>query len=177
VAGLTSPWPLADTLPAMLREDAFARALCSGFDEVLAPVLLSLDTFPAYLDLATAPDDMVPWLAQWVAMTVDPDQDLGRQRELLRSAGDLHGSRGTRRGIELAVQAEFGTRVEVTETGAATWSATPGGELPGEPQPSVDVVVWSDREHPVDPDRLDAVVRSVKPAHVRHRVEVVAEQS
>ena len=45
VRGLPSPHPLADTLPSMLREDPFARGLCASLDEVLAPVLLSLDTF------------------------------------------------------------------------------------------------------------------------------------
>jgi hypothetical protein len=55
VAGLATPHPLADTLPALLREDPFARELCASFDEVLAPALLTLDTFADYLDPATTP--------------------------------------------------------------------------------------------------------------------------
>src|SRR4051794_25978348 len=113
IAGLASPLPLADTLPAVLREDTFARELCAGLDEVLAPVLVSLDAFPAYLDLATTPDDMLPWLGQWVGMAVDPGADLHRQRRLLASAGELHAIRGTRRGIELAVEAALGLDVQV----------------------------------------------------------------
>ena len=57
VDGSPSPLPLAATLPAMLREDPFAQQLCAGLDEVLAPVLLTLDGFAAYLDVATAPQD------------------------------------------------------------------------------------------------------------------------
>ena len=64
------------------------------FDGAHSPVL---EQFPAYLDLATAPDDMVPWLAQWVGMSVDLGEDLAHQRELLGSAGELHAIRGTRR--------------------------------------------------------------------------------
>lgn len=170
--GLPTPRPLAATLPAMLREDPMAHGLCDGLDEVLAPVLLSLDAFPAYLDLATTPDDMVPWLAQWVGMSVDLGEDLDRQRELLGSAGALHAIRGTRRGIELAVQAATGMPAEVVETGAASWSDTPGGALPGEPEAAVVVVVRPEPDAYVDADRLDALVEALKPAHVRHRVQI-----
>jgi phage tail-like protein len=172
VDGLVNPRPLAATLPAMLREDPTARGICDGLDEVLAPVLLSLDAFPAYLDLATTPDDMVPWLAQWVGMGVDLGEDLDRQRELLRTAGELHAIRGTRRGIELAVQAALGMAAEVVETGAAAWSDRPGGDLPGEPEPAVVVIVRPGPDQYVDADRLEAVVEALKPAHVEHRVQV-----
>ena len=175
VAGLPSPLPLADTLPACSGTDRFAESLCAGLDEVLAPVLLSLDGFPAYLDLGTAPEDMVAWLAQWLGMTVDPNAALGQQRELLQSAGELHALRGTRRGLELAVQAELGVPVQVVETGASSWSAQPGGELPGEPVPAVVVVARPQDGQDVDIERLDALVRAIKPAHIQHRVQVAPE--
>ena len=140
VPGLRSPLPLADTLPGLLRTDLFAEGLCSSFDEVLAPVLLSLDGFSAYLDLATAPEDMVEWLATWMGMSVDPNAELPTQRELLQASGELHARRGTRRGLELAVQSELGVPVQVVETGAAAWSSQPGGDLPGDPVPAVVVV-------------------------------------
>ena len=71
VAELASPHPLVDTLPSMLREDSFAGGLCGSFDGLLAPVLLTLDTFADYLDPATTPEDMIPWLAQWLGLGVD----------------------------------------------------------------------------------------------------------
>ena len=175
VPGLPSPLPLADTLPGLLRTDPFTESLCASFDEVLAPVLLSLDGFPAYLDLGTAPEDMVEWLAQWLGMTVDPNAAPAQQRELLKSAGELHTRRGTRRGLELAVQAELGVPVQVVETGASAWSAQPGGELPGEAIPAVVVVARPRAGQDVDPERLDALVSAIKPAHIQHRVEVAPE--
>jgi phage tail-like protein len=175
VAGLPSPFPLTDTLPWLLRADPFAENLCASFDEVLAPVLLSLDGFPAYLDLGTAPEDMVAWLAQWLGMTVDPNAAPSRQRQMLQSAGELHALRGTRRGLELAVQAELGVPVQVVETGAAAWSAQPGGQLPGEPVPAVVVVARPQAGQDVDVERLDALVRAIKPAHIQHRVQVAPE--
>ena len=170
--GVLSPHPLADTLPSMLREDPFARSLCGGFDEVLAPVLLSLDSFTAYLDLATAPADLLPWLAQWVGMAADHGQDPDLLRQQLRAAREQHASRGTRRGIELAVRAAYGVAVQVEENGAAAWSSEPGGPLPGEEEPSLRVTVRTARPEQVDPDALDAFVASVKPAHVPHATRV-----
>ena len=175
IPGLPSPLPLVEILPSLLRADRFADSLCASFDEVLAPVLLSLDGFHAYLDLGTAPDDMVEWLAQWLGMTVDPNAAPAQQRQLLQSAGELHALRGTRRGLELAVQAELGVPVQVVETGASTWSTQPGGDLPGEPVPAVVVVARPGAGQDVDPERLDALVRAIKPAHIQHRVQVAPE--
>lgn len=172
IDGAASPFPLAATLPAMLREDPFAQQLCAGLDEVLAPVLMSIDAFSAYLDLATTPPDMLPWLGRWLGMEVDPDEDLDLQRALLASAGQLHAIRGTRRGIELALEAALGVDVQVTETGATTWSAQPGAALPGSPQPSIVVTVDSTDDDPIDAERLDALVSQIKPAHVLHRLQI-----
>lgn len=171
VAGLTTPHPLADTLPAMLREDPFARELCASFDEVLAPALLTLDTFAAYLDPATTPEDMIGWLAQWLGLTVDPGVEHAVQRHELAIAGSLNATRGTRRSIELALQSALGIGVEVSESGGTRWSPSPGGDLPGSSDPSVSVVIRAPVDS-VDGDRLDALVRSVTPAHVARNVTV-----
>jgi phage tail-like protein len=173
VTGLATPHPLADTLPGLLREDAFAGDLCASFDDLLAPVLLTLDTFADYLDPATTPDDMIGWLAQWLGLTVDPGVDHALQRHELAVAGSLNVTRGTRRSIELAVQSALGVPVEVSESGGARWSPSPGGQLPGDPTPAVAVVVHAPAES-VEVDRLDRLVASVTPAHVARTVSVHA---
>lgn len=172
IDGSPSPLPLAATLPAMLREDPFAQSLCAGLDEVLAPVLMSLDAFSAYLDLATTPADMLPWLGRWLGMDVDPGEDLELQRRLLASASELHAIRGTRRGIELGLEAALGVDVQVSETGGTAWSDQPGAALPGEPHPAILVTVDSTEDDPIDAERLDALVSQIKPAHVLHRLQI-----
>jgi phage tail-like protein len=171
VAELASPHPLAATLPGLLREDAFAAELCASFDEVLAPVLLTLDTLADYLDPATTPDDMIGWLAQWLGLTVDPGVAHAVQRHELTVAGSLNATRGTRRSIELALRSALGVSVEVDESGGARWSPSPGGELPGDRTPTVAVVVHAAADS-VDVERLDSLVRSVTPAHVVRTVTV-----
>jgi phage tail-like protein len=173
IAALPSPHPFAPTLPGMYHSQPFVEGFCSALDEVLAPVLCTLDNLPAYLDVATAPDDLLPWLAAWTGMTLDPGQSRERQRSLLRQAVALQGVQGTPRGIELAVEAVFGLRSEVQETGAVTWSSDPDAPLPGEPLQAFVVQVFPRDDQVVDEARLDLVVSSLKPAQVVHRVQVV----
>jgi phage tail-like protein len=173
LTALASPHPLARVLPGLYQDEAFVERFCSALDEVLAPVVSTLDNWPYYLDVATAPEDLLPWLAAWTGMSVDPGQSRDRQRLLLRQAVALHGSQGTRRGIEMAVEAVFGLRAEVQETGAATWSMEADAPIPGEPQQAFVLQVFAPAGAIVDEERLDLVVEGLKPAHVVHRVEVV----
>jgi phage tail-like protein len=172
IAGLPTPHALADTLPTMLRDDPTARALCSGLDEVLAPVLATLDSFPAYLDLATTPPDVIPWLGQWLGIAVDAAGDLAQSRALLAHAAELQTQGGTAAGIAGAVEAAYGVSVDVQESGAASWSTSPGGALPGEPRAALVVTLHPSAGQAVDTDRIDALVARLKPAHVHHRLQV-----
>jgi len=171
IADLANPHPFAPTLPGLFQGESFVERFCAALDDVLAPVISTLDNLPAYLDVATAPEDLLPWLSAWTGMTVDPGQSRERQRSLLRQAVALQGIQGTPRGIELAVEAVFGLRAEVQETGAATWSRDARAPLPGEPLQAFVVQVFAPDEHSVDEQRLDLVVASLKPAHVVHRGE------
>jgi hypothetical protein len=105
-------------------------------------------------------------------MDVDPGGDLDLQRKLLASAGALQAIRGTRRGIELALEAALGVDVEVHESGGSTWSSDPAAELPGELRAAIVVVVESTEDDPIDAERLDVLVSQLKPAHVLHRLQI-----
>lgn len=172
VVDLPTPHPLGETLPGLYRDDPFTQALCSALDEVLAPVVSTLDNLLAYLDLATAPEDLLPWLSQWVGMAIDAQLPGSRQRELLRAAASLQGRQGTARGIELAVEALIGADVAVFESGAAAWSNDPRAGLPGRAGAEVLVRVTAPPGFTIDADLVAAVVASVMPAHVAHRVEI-----
>lgn len=175
ISGLPSPHPLGGTLPGLYADDHFTQALCAGLDEVLAPVIGTLDNFPAYLDLATAPDDVVPWLARWVGMSVQAAMPADRQRELLQSAVELQGWLGTPRGVQLSLEALLGVSATVEESGGSAWSMDPHAELPGDPVPSVRVRVTVPKgsADAVSRDRIESLVADVTPAHVLRRVEVV----
>ena len=171
---VTSPHPLAPTLPAVLAEDEVVRQLCAGLDVVLSPVITTLDSLPAYLDPLTAPGDLLAWLGHWIGLAIDPGLPEPAQRALLLSGIDLMAARGTPRGVRAGVEAVFGIEPELFETGSSVWSVDVDlGEMSAEtPQMLVRLQVPADHE-PVDAARLDALVDGLKPAHVAHAVEVV----
>jgi phage tail-like protein len=174
IEGLASPHPLAEQLPALYQEDRFAQRLISAFDPVLAPVFSVLDNFHAYLDPALAPEDFLAWLAGWLGLTLDETWPVERCRALVLRAGALYGRRGTVTGLRDHLEILTGAGVEVTDTGGVAWSRTPGAELPGTPQASLVIRVTVDDPSSLDVDRLDGLVRAAKPAHLPHRIEVMA---
>ena len=76
---------LAPTLPALLQEDAFLTRFTAGLDDVLAPVVATLDSLDSYVDPALAPEDFLDWLAGWVALL---EQRLALILESLQLARD-----------------------------------------------------------------------------------------
>lgn len=170
---LVSPHPLLLSLPGLYREDDLTRGICSALDDILAPIVCSLDNFPSYLDLDLAPEHTLGWLSGWVGIELDPGLPPDRQRVLLRTVAVLQGWQGTARGIALAVEALLGLPTEVVETGAAAWSRSATDPLPGEAVPALVVRVSPNDPDDLDLERLEAVVEAVKPAHVMHRVQVL----
>lgn len=173
VAGLASPHPLGDGLPALYQEDSFALRLTGALDEVLAPIFSSLDSLHAYLDPALAPDDFLDWLAGWVGVTLDETWPIERRRRLVADATQLYRSRGTVAGLAAQIAIYTGGDVDVEDNGSAAWSAKAGGTIPGSAAPSLQVRVTVDDPNAVSLARLEAVVATAKPAHVPHTITVV----
>lgn len=163
VPGLPSRHPLGAQLPAVYAEDDLAQRITESLDEVLAPVLAVLDCLPAYFDPGLAPADFVALLGAWVGADGD-----------VQGAVTAHGRRGTRTGLAEQVRQVFGVIPEIEESGAATWSATPGTALPGSEQPYLVVRLRVADPDAVDTAALTAFVARGRPVHLPFRVEVVA---
>jgi phage tail-like protein len=187
-AALRTPHPLAELLPGVYREsfideqrrtarESFGSRFLAAFDDVLAPVLATLDNLEAYLDPGTTPEDFLTWLGTWVAAPVDQAWGIDRRRDFVARAAELYRRRGTAAGLREHVAIHTGGTVEIIENGASTWSAKADGKLPGSPEPVVVVRVTVDDPSSIDAQRLDALVRASKPAHVVHRVEVIGTGS
>jgi phage tail-like protein len=173
VPGLVNPHPIGLALPALFLDDDFTQRFTAGLDEVLAPVLLTLDCLDAYLDLDLAPPDFLDWLAGWVAMPVAEEWPTGLRRELARHAVELHRWRGTAHGIALHARILTGGEVTVTDTGGTTWSGSPGADPPASGPPEVRVRVQVADPAAVDQVRLREIVSAAVPAHVRIVLEVI----
>jgi phage tail-like protein len=174
VAGLRSPHPLGSLMPAVFQDDNFTMRWTQALDEVLAPVPAVLDSVEAYFDPLLAPEDFLSWLAGWCGMTLDENWPLPRRRAVVSAAAELYRERGTLAGLRRHVELVTGGRVEVADSGGATWSATPGD--PDDPTglagPSVTVRVSAADPAEINVRALDALISAIKPAHVMHRLEV-----
>lgn len=173
VPGLGSPHPLGSGLPALYQEDDLAQRLLAALDEVLAPVVSTIDNLDRYLEPSLAPLDFVEWLAGWVGAAVDESWPEQRRRELVGRTAGLYRRRGTVGGIAEQVELATGGSVVVLDSGGVGWSVTPGAELPGTPRRQLAVRVAVDDPAAVDRRKVEALVAAAKPAHVSHQVEVV----
>jgi phage tail-like protein len=173
VEGLESPWPLARMLPGVFQEDDMAMRLTGAFDDVVAPVHTTLDCIDSYFDPWLTPPDMLEWLAGWVGVEFDETLPLERRRLLCAEAVSLYRIRGTALGLAQYLAILTGVEVEIQESGAATWSSTPGGTPAGENQPRLLVRLITDNPEAIDVARVDLLVRASKPAQMPHAVEVV----
>jgi phage tail-like protein len=172
VPGLPSPLPLGGTLPGLYADDSFAQRICLGLDEVLAPVLVTLDCLPAYLDPDTAPADLLEWLANWVGMAVAPDLPDARRRQLVAAAAQLYAWRGTPSAIKTIVELTTGLVPEIVESGGTSWSQEPDAPLPGDAEPVFTVRLRTPDPAAEEP-RLTAVIASFAPAHVPWRLDLL----
>ncbi|MEU0523774.1 phage tail protein [Streptomyces niveus] len=173
VPGLPTPHPLIDQLPAVYLEQDFLRRFLGALDEVLAPVLLTLDNVPAYLNHRTAPDDFLDWLASWVAVEPHEDSPTDHRRTAVRGAVARHARRGTLGGLAEAVRLETGTEPEIVESGGTAWSTSPNTPLPGSAVPWVTIRVRAAEGRPLDRVRLEELIDTEVPAHVGFSLELL----
>jgi phage tail-like protein len=172
VEGLESPHPIAPTLPSVFQEDELTLRLVAAFDELIAPVFVTLDSLEAYVDPALCPDDFLDWIAGWIGLVPDENWTVERRRRLAARAVPVYRLRGTVAGLIGHVELLFGERAEVSDSGGVAWSQTPGADLPGSPEARVTVRVGVPRDVRVDFDRLQALIAAETPAHVISELEV-----
>jgi phage tail-like protein len=167
VEGLGTPFPLEGGVPGVLLGDGALPAMLAAFDDVLAPLLATLDNLDAYLDPDLTPEDFLGWLAGWLGVAIDGGWSPERIRDVIRHTPELVRWRGTPQGVEAAVRVLAGVDAEVVDSGGVSWSPRPQGDLPGSPAPMLVVRVPPGS----DQRAVEAAVLSAKPAHVPHRVE------
>lgn len=172
VDGLGSSMPIALMLPAVFADDDLAQRFVGGLDEVIAPIPDVLDCLPAYFDPALAPLDFTAWLGGWVGAETDGTEPEPLLRAAVAAAAHLHRIRGTVRGLAETVRLAFGVTPEITESGAAAWSAAPLGPVPGERRPRLHVRLALPAPTSADTVRLESIVAAARPAHMPCTVEI-----
>jgi phage tail-like protein len=173
VPGLGTPYPIGTLMPSVYQEDPATMRWTAGFDDVLAPVISTLDCVGAYVDPLLAPADFVLWLADWFGTVLDENWPLRRQRAAVARSVALYRQSGTLAGLRALVEVVTEGEVEVTDSGGVIWSQQPNTPPPGHDEPSVHVRVTAAAAAPIDLKAIDELVAAAKPAHVAHHVEVI----
>ncbi len=192
--GVVMPTPskLLQYLPAVYQQDPFIGQFLLAFEKILlgsddgVPFPSITADYPtkgleqSIADLAAffkplstspggpqAPDEFLPWLAGWTALTLRADLPVATQRQFLANSIQFYRRRGTLQNLTalLALLAEFAS-VTITE--------------PTDPdaQPHVfNVALSLQRTTPAIIDRQIAIVRSVidleKPAHTDYELTLL----
>lgn len=107
-------------LPAIFHQDPFVGRFLEAFEAVLSgpgvagqPGLETLiGRLATYFDPQTTPEEFLPWLAGWVALSVRADWDTATKRDFIQEIVPLYRLRGTQAGLQRML--EIYTREAVT---------------------------------------------------------------
>lgn len=173
VPGLRTPFPMVRYTPAMLAEDPIVQELLETLDEVLAPIINTLDCFDTYLDPRLAPMDFVQYLSSWLLVTQEDGWDEETRRTALALAIERSRWRGTAHGIRARLQSLFGMESTVTDSGSVTVGRdfTDPAAWPDAPPPSVTIRLDPGHHLEMGLDAIKASIASVLPAHATVTIE------
>lgn len=85
------------------------------FQHILNQTRDKLENIHSYFDPLETPENFLPWLGSWVAMTFEDDWPEFKRRNLVRKAVELYQLRGTVRGIRLYLQIFTGVEPRIIE--------------------------------------------------------------
>ncbi|MFF4409950.1 phage tail protein [Streptomyces sp. NPDC001404] len=161
---------LLAALPAVYRQGDFADRFVSGFDDVLSPVLETLDCLDAYTAPGTAPADFLDWMLDWTGADLPASVPEAGRRYALAAGVRLQGLRGTRTGLELMVRHVLCGHVEIAETGGTRYGLWPDDTAEDHEPPRVRVRVTPPAGMPAQD--VVHVVRDWLPAHAHATIDV-----
>jgi phage tail-like protein len=143
---------------------AFATRFLLGLEEVLDPIVATIDLLPAHLDLDLAPPEVVELVASWLGVELDAGLTDAAHRRLVQHATEVLPARGTRPGLERTLALAFGrSDIEVRDGGGVSWGEGQGARPAGDPTVTVTLPGGMT---PVERAALGRVVEEVRPAHV-----------
>ncbi|MCL4831779.1 MAG: hypothetical protein KJZ86_05045 [Caldilineaceae bacterium] len=102
-------------LPSLYTRDELMGRFLMLFESFWSPVSQQIRQMPYYFDPTVTPADMLPWLASWLDLTLDPEWPEAQRRALLKAARRLYQKRGTARGLQEYLEIYTGGQVQIIE--------------------------------------------------------------
>jgi phage tail-like protein len=115
-------------LPPVYRENPqaedFTERFLALFDSSIGDLDRAIERFPALLDPEGVPDEVLPWLGQFLDVAFDPLWDAPRRRAILKALPRLYRERGTLAGMKTAMRLAFDLEPVIRELGPTrAWGA------------------------------------------------------
>jgi len=165
-------------LPALYRDDEIMGQFLLIFESILNPIENTIDNLAWYFDPQIIPEPLLPWLASWVDLTLDPTWPLERRRQLVKSAAELYRWRGTKRGLTEYLRIYTGSTPQISEY-------VPGMSLDPESRLGVNTRLGSsgggnhftvtlelDGNQGVNVNTIRAIIETQKPAHAAYTLQI-----
>ena len=166
-------------LPALFRDDEFMGQFLLIFESIMKPIEGTVDNIPLYIDPLMTSGPLLPWLASWLDLTLDPVWPEDRRRELVKSAAELYRWRGTRRGLAEYLRIYTGSTPEISEY-------IPGMRLDQDTALGVNTRLGSsgtghhftvsmelDDSNYIDINTIKAIIEAQKPAHTVYTLQII----
>jgi phage tail-like protein len=111
---------LLGQLPQVMARDQVIAGFVHAAQEVADGLRDRMESVEHELDVDLAAPEMLTFVASWLgvpaeALPDEPERDA--QRRLIRAVGQVLGWRGTRRGVEVLLEALTGARADVSDSG------------------------------------------------------------
>lgn len=168
---------LRDGLPEIYRQHDFSMRFVQGFEQVLDPVVATLDSLVPLFDAKLAPSHALAGMAAWLGVDEVESLPVEQRRRALLRAGELARLRGTRAGLQLALELFFpDTPLRIDDHGSVLVEEEAVDEIPRAPAVSFDVYC----DEPLPTAMQQAIARCIerwKPAHAKHRLRVKKARS
>jgi phage tail-like protein len=115
-------------LPPIYREEPqaedFTERFLSLFDASVGGLDRAIERLPAMLDASAVPDAVLPWLARFLDLALEPSWDASRRRALIVALPALYRQRGTRAGLSEIVRLVFDVEPVIEELASErAWGA------------------------------------------------------
>jgi len=146
-------------LPAIYQDADFLARYLMIMESVWEPLEERQDHIAMYFDPRTCPASLLPWLARWLDLDLDPAWPESRLRQVVASGMEIQAWRGTLYGLGRAIEAAMGLRPEIEEDPERPFVFRVRVRLPSGDDGASRL-------------QLDRLIRSHKPAHTGYVLEV-----
>jgi len=165
-------------LPPLYQDDEFMGQFILIFEDLMKPLENTVNNLAMYFDPLLTPEPLLPWLAFWVNLVLNPNWPIERRRDLVKSASSLYRFRGTKRGLTEYLRIYTGSVPEISEY-------IPGMSLDTETKLGINTQLGSsgvghhftvsitlNGDSEIDIDTVKSIIDSQKPAHTVYTLQI-----